>query len=100
MQAEDASRLSITTNLPQKERSITESDKEQKMAQGTNADNSPKLKKVRSAGSDQKGSLIFQETSQKGHESSPPLVYFVKILIGIFLFVVIIREMLLYGNWC
>ncbi|XP_030930099.1 protein NTM1-like 9 [Quercus lobata] len=93
--AKDASRLSITTNLPQKERSITESDKEQKMAQGTNADNSP-----RSAGSDRKGSLIFQETSQKGHESTPPLVYFVKILIGIFLFVVFIREMLLYGNWC
>ena len=100
MQAKDVSRLSITTNLPQKERSITESDKEQKMSQGTNADNSPKLKKVRSAGSDRKGSLIFQETAQKGHESTPPLVYFVKILIGIFLFVVFIREMLLYGNWC
>ncbi|XP_030930098.1 NAC domain-containing protein 96-like [Quercus lobata] len=92
--AKDVSRLSITTNLPQKERSITESDKEQKMAQGTNADNSP-----RSAGSDRKGSLIFQETAQKGHESTPPLVYFVKILIGIFLFVVFIRKMLLYGNW-
>ncbi|KAL4622022.1 hypothetical protein ACB092_06G267300 [Castanea dentata] len=98
--AKDASRLSITTNLPQKEKSIMESEKEQKMAQGTNADNSPKLKKVRSAGSDRKGSLIFQETSQKGHESTPRSVYFVKILIGIFLFVVFIREMLLYGNWC
>ncbi|KAM4094738.1 hypothetical protein ACB094_06G216800 [Castanea mollissima] len=98
--AKDASRLSITTNLPQEEKSITESEKEQKMAQGTNADNSPKLKKVRSAGSDRKGSLIFQETSQKGHESTPRSVYFVKILIGIFLFVVFIREMLLYGNWC
>nr|XP_023925291.1 NAC domain-containing protein 96-like [Quercus suber] len=98
--AKDASRLSITTNLPQKERSTTESDKEQKMAQGTNADNSPKLKKVRSAGSDRKGSLIFQETSLQGHESSPPLVYFFKILIGIFLFVVFVREMLLHGNWC
>ena len=90
MQAKDASRLSITTNLPQKERSITESDKEQ---------NSPKLKKVRSAGSDRKGSLIFQETSLQGHESSPPSVYFAKFLIGIILFVVFIREMLLYGNW-
>ncbi|XP_075670529.1 uncharacterized protein LOC142640352 [Castanea sativa] len=98
--AKDASRLSITTNLPQKERSITESDKEQKMAQGTNADNSPKSKKVRSAGSDRKGSLIFQETSLQGHESSPPSVYLVKLLIGIILFVVFIREMLLYGNWC
>ncbi|XP_023925293.1 NAC domain-containing protein 69 [Quercus suber] len=97
--AKDASRLSITTNLPQKERSIIESDKEQKMAQGTNADNSPKSKKVRSAGSDRKGSLIFQETSQQGHESSPPSVYFVKFLIGIILFLVFIREMLLYGNW-
>ena len=91
MQAKDASRLSITTNLPQKERSITESDKEQ---------NSPKLKKVRSAGSDRKGSLIFQETSLQGHESSPPSVYFAKFLIGIILFVVFIREMLLYANWC
>ena len=99
MQAKDASRLSITTNLPQKERSITESDKEQKMAQGTNADNSPKLKKVRLAGSDRKGSLIFQETSLQGHESCPPSVYFAKFLIGIILFVVIIWEMLLYGNW-
>ncbi|XP_030930097.1 protein NTM1-like 9 [Quercus lobata] len=98
--AKDASRLSITTNLPQKERSITESDKEQKLGQGTNANNSPKSKKVRSAGSDRKGSLIFQETSQKGHESTPPLVYVVKILIGIFLFVFFIRNMLLYGNWC
>ena len=99
MQAKDASRLSITTNLPQKERSITESDKEQKLSQGTNANNSPKLKKVRSAGSDRKGSLIFQETSLQGHESSPPSVYFAKFLIGIILFVVFIREMLLYGNW-
>ncbi|KAK4578183.1 hypothetical protein RGQ29_028358 [Quercus rubra] len=98
--AKDASRLSITTNLPQKERSITESDKEQKMAQGTNADNSPKSKKVRLAGSDRKGSLIFQETSLQGHEPSPPSVYFAKFLLGIILFVVFIREMLLYANWC
>ncbi|KAK7859734.1 protein ntm1-like 9 [Quercus suber] len=97
--AKDASRLSITTNLPQKERSIMESDKEQKIAQGTNADNSPKSKKVRSAGSDWKGSLIFQETSLHGHESSPPSEYFAKCLFGIIFFVFIIWEMLLHGNW-
>ena len=99
MQAKDASRLSITTNLPQKERSIMESDKEQKMAQGTNADNSPKSKKVRSVGSDQEGSLIFQETSLQGHESSPPSEYIFKIFIGIFLFGFCFWEMLLHGNW-
>lgn len=39
-----------------------------------------------SAGSDPKGYLIFQETSLLGNESSPLVVYFVNILIGIFFF--------------
>ena len=51
-----------------------------------------------SAGSDPKGYLIFQETSLLGNESSPLLVYFVNILIGISLFVVFIREVVSYGK--
>ncbi|GMY09133.1 protein ntm1-like 9 [Fagus crenata] len=46
--------------------------------------------------SDRKVYLIFQETSLRGHESSPPSVYFSKTLTGRFLFVVIIWEVLIW----
>ena len=69
------------------------------MAKGTNAKEILKSTRDGSAGSDPKGYLIFQETSLLGNESSPLLlVYFVNILIGIFLFVVFIREVVSYGK--
>lgn len=99
LQAKEASRHTITVDLP-KEKSLTESDKERKTGQGSNAKKCLKSTGDGSAGSDQKGYLIFQETSLLGHKSSSPLVYFVNMLIGMFLFVVVIRELVLYGNWC
>lgn len=97
--AKEASRHTITVDLP-KEKSLTESDKERKTGQGSNAKKRLKSTGDGSAGSDQKGYLIFQETSLLGHKSSSPSVYFVNMLIGMFLFVVVIREVVLYGNWC
>ncbi|KAF5451843.1 hypothetical protein F2P56_026908 [Juglans regia] len=95
--AKDASRDSITTSLPQKETSIMDSDKEQKMAQCTNTKKSLKSTTLDSAGSDRKGYFIFVEASQQSHVSSPPLVYLAKLLFGLFLFLVFIREVVVYG---
>ncbi|XP_041000781.1 protein NTM1-like 9 [Juglans microcarpa x Juglans regia] len=95
--AKDALRDSITTSLPQKETSIMDSDKEQKMAQCTNTKKSDKSTTLDSAESDRKGYFIFVEASQQSHVSSPPLVYLAKLLFGLFLFLVIIREVVVYG---
>ena len=104
MQAKDASRHSITIDLPKKEKPKVPA-KELKLDVGTSQgqcpypEKIPKPEKDVSTGSDRKGYLIFQETSLRGHESSPPSEYFSKTLMGIVLFVVIIWEVLIYGNW-
>jgi hypothetical protein len=106
LQAKDTSRHSFTTDLPKKEKPKVPA-KELKLAVGTSqgqgqcpyTEKIPKPEKDVSTGSDRKGYLIFQETSLRGHESSPPSEYFSKTLMGIVLFVVIIREVLIYGNW-
>ncbi|XP_075637204.1 NAC domain-containing protein 14-like isoform X1 [Castanea sativa] len=95
----DASRHNVTVDLPM-EKNVTEPNKEQKMAKGTNAKEILKLTRDWSAGSDRKGNPNFQEISLLGHESSPPWAYFVNILIGILLFVVVIWGVVICGNWC
>nr|POE58176.1 protein ntm1-like 9 [Quercus suber] len=62
----DASRHNVTVDLP-KEKNVTESNKEQKMAKGTNAKEILKSTRDGSAGSDRKGYLNFQQTSLLGH---------------------------------
>ena len=100
LQDKDASRHNVTVDLP-KEKNVTESNKEQKMAKGTNAKEILKLTRDGSAGNDRKGYLNFQETSLLGHASSPPWAYFVNMLIGILLFVVVIWGVVICGNyWC
>uniref|UniRef100_A0A2N9J7G1 NAC domain-containing protein n=1 Tax=Fagus sylvatica TaxID=28930 RepID=A0A2N9J7G1_FAGSY len=94
----------ITIDLPKKEKPKVPA-KELKLDVGTSQgqcpypEKIPKPEKDVSTGSDRKGYLIFQETSLRGHESSPPSEYFSKTLMGIVLFVVIIWEVLIYGNW-
>ncbi|XP_050254691.1 NAC domain-containing protein 4-like [Quercus robur] len=84
-----------------RKKNVTESNKEQKMAKGTNAKEILKSTRDGSAGSDRKGYLNFQETSLLVHESSPPWAYFVNILIGVLLFVVVIWGVVICGNyWC
>ncbi|KAL4652282.1 hypothetical protein ACB092_01G221400 [Castanea dentata] len=95
----DASRHNVTVDLPM-EKNVTESNKEQNIAKGTNAMEILKLTRDWSAGSDRKGNPNFQEISLLGHESSPPWAYFVNILIGILLFVVVIWGVVICGNWC
>jgi len=98
--AKDASRDStIVHPIQTKEKSITDSDKGLKMAQRTNADKSSKSTSSDSVGSDRKGYFTFQETSLPRHDSSPPSVYCLNALVGLFLFMVVIRELVLYGNW-
>jgi hypothetical protein len=100
LQAKDASRDStIVHPIQTKEKSITDSDKGLKMAQRTNADKSSKSTSSDSVGSDRKGYFTFQETSLPRHDSSPPSVYCLNALVGLFLFMVVIRELVLYGNW-
>ena len=99
LQDKDASRHNVTVDLP-KEKNVTESNKEQKMAKGTNAKEILKSTRDGSAGSDRQGYLNFQETSLLGHASSPPWAYFVNILIGILLFVVVIWGVVICGNKC
>uniref|UniRef100_A0A7N2KXS8 NAC domain-containing protein n=1 Tax=Quercus lobata TaxID=97700 RepID=A0A7N2KXS8_QUELO len=67
----NASRHNVTVDLPT-EKNVTESNKEQKMAKGSNAKEILKSTRDGSAGSDRKGYLNFQETSLLVHESSPP----------------------------
>lgn len=100
LQAKDASIHSSIVDPTQKEKSITDSVKAPKMVPVTNAKESLKSTSGGSVGSDRKGYFTFQETSLPCHDSSPPSVYFVNVLVGIFLFVVVIREVVLYGNWC
>jgi hypothetical protein len=99
LQTKDASRHISIVDPTQKEKSITDSDEAPKMAPVTNAKKSLKSTSGGSVGSNRKGYFTFQETSLPCHDSSPPSVYFVKLLFGIFLFLVVIREVLLYGNW-
>ena len=99
LQDKDASRHNVTVDLP-KEKNVIESNKEQKMAKGTNAKEILKSTRDGSAGSDRQGYLNFQETSLLGHASSPPWAYFVNILIGILLFVVVIWGVVICGNKC
>lgn len=73
----------ITVDLP-KEKTI---NKEQKIAQF--GKRKPEINKRW---------VSWQKTSLLGNESSPLVVYFVNILIGIFFFVVFIREVVSYGN--
>ncbi|KAG2720689.1 hypothetical protein I3843_02G036400 [Carya illinoinensis] len=95
--AKDALRDSITASLPEKETSIMDSDKEQKMAQCTSTNKSFKSTTLDSAGSDRKGYFIFMEASQQSHVSSPPSLYLFKLLFGLFLFLIFIREVVVYG---
>ena len=100
LQDKNASRHNVTVDLPTG-KNVTESNKEQKMAKSTNAKEILKSTRDGSAGSDQQGYLNFQETSLLGHASSPPWAYFVNILIGILLFVVVIWGVVICGNyWC
>ncbi|KAE7999269.1 hypothetical protein FH972_003719 [Carpinus fangiana] len=83
--AKDASRDStIVHPIQTKEKSITDSDKGLKMAQRTNADKSSKSTSSDSVCSDQKGYFTFQETSLPRHDSSPPSVYCLNALVGMF----------------
>ncbi|XP_059459076.1 protein NTM1-like 9 isoform X2 [Corylus avellana] len=98
--AKVASRDGTIVDPTQKEKSITDSNKGLKMARRTNADKSSKSTSSDSVGCDRKGYFTFQETSLPCHDSSPPSVYFLNAIVGIVLFVFVIRELVLYGNWC
>lgn len=100
LQAKVASRDGTIVDPTQKEKSITDSDKGLKMARCTNADKSSKSTSSDSVGCDRKGYFTFQETSLPCHDSSPPSVYFLNAIVGIVLFAFVIRELVLYGNWC
>lgn len=98
--ARDALSEGSSVDLPQKENSSTDSNNKLKMARGTNEERSLKSTTYGSASSSWKGYFIFKETSLLRNESSPPSVYVANVIIGTFLFVVLIRELVLYGNWC
>ncbi|KAF3439770.1 hypothetical protein FNV43_RR18048 [Rhamnella rubrinervis] len=84
---------SSAVDLPQKEKSSAESKDDKKTVQNKSAS-------YESSDRNWKSFFIFvEESSPVSSIPSPPSVYFFNALLGMFLFVVFVRELLLYGNW-
>ncbi|XP_022757652.1 NAC domain-containing protein 86-like [Durio zibethinus] len=81
-------------NLVRGKRSIVLSNKDPKMDRDRNAKSDMNSRSNVSAGSGRKNSFNFLEMSQLNCKSNPPLVNIRNILLGVILFVVVVREVM------
>lgn len=70
------------------------SEKQQKIVKVSDGQNQTIAKGMSSGpvSNDRKGPFIFFEKSQSRHEPSPPSLYFGNVLLGLFLFIIVVRE--------
>ncbi|XP_054779761.1 NAC domain-containing protein 62-like isoform X2 [Prosopis cineraria] len=76
------------------------SNNDKGVAQVTDKRNTLKAPSSQSSGVNRRSSFIQLETPLSSQNLSPPSVYLGNVVIGLFLFVVIIWEMLSYGKFC
>ena len=99
MQAKEAAKQSTASvDKPQKEKSIAESPNVVKKAQSSNMEKQFRSARCESTSGNWKGFFTLVETSSSlSCDSTPPAVYVFNAFIGTFLFIVFVRELMLFG---
>uniref|UniRef100_A0A2K2BKQ2 Uncharacterized protein n=1 Tax=Populus trichocarpa TaxID=3694 RepID=A0A2K2BKQ2_POPTR len=72
-----------------------ESEKDREIVQVMNAKPDVKSRSNGSAGNERRGRFIHLETTTSSHISSPPSVYLSNLVVGLFLFLIMLREALI-----
>ncbi|XP_061969635.1 uncharacterized protein LOC133692586 isoform X1 [Populus nigra] len=91
--AREGARQVANIDLPKKVR--IEPVKERKIVQVMNAKPAVKSRSNGSAGNERWGRFIHLETTTSSHISSPPSVYLSNLVVGLFLFLIMLREALI-----
>lgn len=93
-QAKEVSKQVTSVDLRKKKISMKNSEKQQKIVKVSDGQNQTIAKGMSSGpvSNDRKGPFIFFEKSQSRHEPSPPSLYFGNVLLGLFLFIIVVRE--------
>ena len=93
LQAREGARQVANIDLPEKV--AMESVKDRKKVQVMNAKPAVKSRSNGSAGSGRWGRFIHLETTTSSHTSTPPSVYLFNLVVGLFLFLIMLREVLI-----
>jgi hypothetical protein len=93
LQAREGARQVANIDLPKKVG--IESVKDRKIVQVMNAKPAVKSRSNGSAGNEKWGRFIHLETSTSSHTSTPPSVYLFNLVVGLFLFLIMLREVLI-----
>ncbi|XP_011025331.1 PREDICTED: NAC domain-containing protein 19-like isoform X6 [Populus euphratica] len=91
--AREGARQVVNSGLPKKVG--IESVKDRKIVQVMNAKPAVKSRSNGSAGNERWGRFIHLETTTSSHTSTPPSVYLFNLVLGLFLFLIMLREVLI-----
>ncbi|XP_052306404.1 NAC domain-containing protein 4 isoform X5 [Populus trichocarpa] len=91
--AREGARQVANIDLPKKVG--IESVKDRKIVQVMNAKPAVKSRSNGSAGNEKWGRFIHLETTTSSHTSTPPSVYLFNLVVGLFLFIIMLREVLI-----
>uniref|UniRef100_A0A6M2F4R9 NAC domain-containing protein n=1 Tax=Populus davidiana TaxID=266767 RepID=A0A6M2F4R9_9ROSI len=91
--AREGARQVANIDLPKKV--ATESVKDRKIVQVMNAKPAVKSRSNGSAGNGRWGRFIHLETPTSSHTSTPPSVYLFNLVVGLFLFLIMLKEVLI-----
>lgn len=94
MQAGEGRKESADIDLPQKESLGRESETNRKIVPVINAKPRAKSRSNELGGNDRKGRFIHLETTISSHGSSPLSVYLLNAVLGLLLFLIMLREAL------
>jgi hypothetical protein len=93
LQAREGAKQIANIDLPKKVG--IESEKDREIVQVMNAKPDVKSRSNGSAGNERRGRFIHLETTTSSHISSPPSVYLSNLVVGLFLFLIMLREALI-----
>ncbi|PON97166.1 NAC domain containing protein [Trema orientale] len=98
---EAAKHTSASVDRPREEKTTAESQDVRNKAQSSNSEKHLKSARRESTLGNWKSFFIFEETSPVlSCSSTPPSVYVSNAIVGTVLFVVFVRELVLFGSWC
>ncbi|PON49439.1 NAC domain containing protein [Parasponia andersonii] len=98
---EAAKHSTASVDQPRKEKNTAESQDVRNKAQSSNSEKHLKSARCESTLGNWNSFFIFGETSPVSScNSTPPSVYVSNAIVGTVLFVVFVRELVLFGSWC